>query len=159
MRTVLSRAQVKQDGYAITAGQESKLPWPLGALCPRWSLVKGYKAGKIDIPEYLARYLQQLNSKLGAKELAAIYELGDLTFLCYCRDGQFCHTYYAIKWLVDRTDSIREQHPSWDKGFKASDILEDFVGGLDWAGECWVYRDKVHLDSLVIEQFKYEEDQ
>jgi hypothetical protein len=116
-------------------------------------MVKGYKDGTLSIPEYLDQYLERLNRSLGVKELAAIYDLGDITLTCYCRDTTFCHTYYAIKWLVDKTDSIAGQHPDWDRGFQAHPDIALFVDGLDWEGRCWEYRDPVRVDPFRSNSF------
>jgi hypothetical protein len=141
---ILTRSQLAKaspQALKITAGEESNLPWPTGLLCPSWPMVTGYKKGTMPIKEYLRRYRWRLG-RITPGEAREIYRLGvraggTLDLACFCRDGVFCHTYYAIKWLVE--------HDTFGKGFQADPGLAEFVDGSDWKGECWGWMDKTRV--------------
>jgi hypothetical protein len=105
-------------------------------------MVTGYRNDTISIGDYLYEYKQRLDW-LKAEWVQRIYNhvrddwQGELTFLCFCRDISFCHTYYAINYLVE--------HPRWSKGFIAHPDLAEFVEGLDWDGQVWRRLPKVEV--------------
>jgi predicted NAD-dependent protein-ADP-ribosyltransferase YbiA (DUF1768 family) len=77
-------------------GQASKL-------APTWSLVSQYKSGKISARQYCDVYIAQL-SKLSEEgyfeKLAKWAEPhGKLELCCYCKDGEFCHTYIVADYI------------------------------------------------------------
>lgn len=121
----VKRAQVKEKGVQITAGSG----W--GNLEPTWTMVMAYKKRKITEAQYLAEYKSRLQrvSRATLKRLISAAEDDKLTITCYCRDGQFCHTYYILKWL--------SEHPVLGKYFEVDEDQREFVEGCDWEGRCW----------------------
>jgi uncharacterized protein YeaO (DUF488 family) len=73
-------------------------------LAPSPELLLGYKDGKITDEEYNEIYLKQL-SLLDPKEIAKKYD--NAIFLCYEKDGEFCHRHLIKKWL-ETTVKIEE---------------------------------------------------
>lgn len=79
-------------------------------LAPTWDMVMGHKRGSISDSLYTDKYLciltelAELAKENGAWLFKALYSFGQrndntITFLCFCRDGAFCHTYILIDWL------------------------------------------------------------
>lgn len=108
---------------------------------PTWGMVKEFKAGTLSIPAYLKQYHERLR-RVDRQDVVKLYEFGkqhggELTVTCFCRPTSFCHSYYAILWLVS--------HPQYSAGFEIHPDLVEFVEGLDWEGKCWEYKDGVDL--------------
>ena len=103
MKVKLNRGQIgKVDGVDVTVKNATRL-WK--RVAPTWSMVMFHKNEHIDDAQYTKLYLGIL--KKGGVELAReIYRAGvknggHLTFLCYCRNNQFCHTHILIDWLME----------------------------------------------------------
>ena len=98
----LNRGQIGRNaGLDITV--KSAGGWAR-AFTPTWPMVMGYKQGTISDQEYTQAYLKIIERA----QLTIVSELvqygramGDrVTFLCYCKDGAFCHTHILIEYLT-----------------------------------------------------------
>lgn len=71
---------------------------------PTWDMVMSAKRGEITEAEYTERYLAILE----IVPVSAIDWLlsqavnGDITLVCYCKPGAFCHRVLLAKWLESR---------------------------------------------------------
>lgn len=77
----------------------------LGCVIPDWrEIVRLYKRGKIDIPEYTQRYRVQLNKNFEAiKEILTGADKleKDVVLLCYESAGDFCHRHILADWITE----------------------------------------------------------
>jgi len=90
----LNRGQIgKKAGIDVTV--RANLP-----VSPTWEMVRKSKDGVISILEYIDWYKARLDIKRDEVYAWAKTFTEDITFLCYCRDDDFCHTYLLIDWLV-----------------------------------------------------------
>lgn len=98
----LSRAQIRRCRSGIDITVKSGSPEVKSfELAPTWNMVMGYKNGTMSETRYTELYLAGLDRHREEIHQWTL-ELGqDITFLCYCRDEWFCHTYILINWLVD----------------------------------------------------------
>jgi len=72
-------------------------------LCaPTWNMVMGYKNKKVSEAEYTRQYLAILAKNEG--QIVSFFAAmdGDITLLCYCRAGEFCHRVLLARWLEER---------------------------------------------------------
>ena len=69
------------------------------ALAPTWDMVMEYKSGRMSPTEYTSLY-QQILTCVPNTVWDALVAQPDQTLLCYCRDGQFCHTHLIIDYLL-----------------------------------------------------------
>ena len=83
---------------------------PVGkVLAPTWEMVRGYKENPLKFqPTYTEMYYAMLNRHAimpdTQKLLFGIIEtakLMDITFVCFCRSGAFCHRVLAARWLEE----------------------------------------------------------
>jgi uncharacterized protein YeaO (DUF488 family) len=97
----LSRGQI---GYA--AGLDTSVKSGLQILAPTWEMVMGVKNKTITEAEYIEDYKNSLDF-YETRILRYLREMDTKhwTFLCYCRDEWFCHTYILIEWLVTKFPS------------------------------------------------------
>lgn len=70
---------------------------------PLWEMVNAYKAGQMTAEEYTTLYYQLLRDRYrdyvaDIVQLAARNE--EVTLLCYCKKGQFCHRHLAADILA-----------------------------------------------------------
>lgn len=99
---VLSRASLssRKPGIDITV---KSAKGKARMLAPTWEMVKGIKDGSLSEFDYTNQYLQILHQneqEIVQYLLEVAHETGGvLRFLCYCKDGSFCHTYLLISWL------------------------------------------------------------
>ena len=73
------------------------------AMAPTWAMVMGHKQGKITDAEYTAQYIPIMRRALmDGKWLNELLGLNvkNVCFLCYCRDGKFCHSHLLIDHLL-----------------------------------------------------------
>ena len=70
------------------------------AVSPNWEIVRKFKDGVITIPEYISWYEAHLDIRRDEVYAWAKQLPEETTFLCYCRNDDFCHTYLLINWLV-----------------------------------------------------------
>lgn len=77
---------------------------------PTWEMVMGHKQGRLTDAGYTEMYLLRLSAlaELGTDNgyslFKALRDFGvkhdnTVTFLCFCPDGKFCHTYLLIDFL------------------------------------------------------------
>jgi hypothetical protein len=76
-------------------------------LAPTWDMVKAYKrTGNAQI--YTQQYFQLLGERYALPNgegrqaidrIASIAINDDVTFVCFCSAGNFCHRYLAVDWL------------------------------------------------------------
>ena len=103
----LSRAKIGHyDGRdALNVTQKSGTG--LGRLfAPGWNMVMGHKNGTISDTSYTKLYrcvyddaFRQTPGLLAALQKHAAGE--HITFTCYCKDGDFCHTHLLMRWLIN----------------------------------------------------------
>jgi len=101
----LTRATIgESSGLDVTA--KSAQGWAR-KLAPSWSLVMGHKRGSLHDAAYEEEYLKQLAFDLGAVHFpyVQLWHYGlqhgrQICFLCYCRDGAFCHTHLLIDYII-----------------------------------------------------------
>lgn len=103
----------KPNGVAITVD----LPYFAGKcrhyppLAPSRSLLKEYKAGKVDEEEYTKQYYELLKLRRITPQ-QALRDLGpDAVLLCYEGSSKFCHRHLAAKWLRKGGIKIEELVP------------------------------------------------
>ena len=82
---------------------KGKIP-PGNVLAPTWDMVKGYKDGTIDQWDYAVKYFALLLQRAMAGALdPALGEIfaqrKQLTLVCFCPVGEFCHRILAARML------------------------------------------------------------
>lgn len=97
----LNRAQIRYSGKdRLDITIKSASGWAL-RLAPTWNMVWSHKQGTISNEEYRQRYFAILDRiEFPLKELLDFGKDGTITFVCYCSDGKFCHTYLLIDYLI-----------------------------------------------------------
>jgi uncharacterized protein YeaO (DUF488 family) len=103
MKTVtVDRAQIgKKAGLDVTVKSGSGIG---KAFAPTWDMVMGYRNGPISSHQYTEQYnaiLESVPIEVWRRLYLHGKKSGGLTFLCYCKDGDFCHTNLLIQYLVD----------------------------------------------------------
>ncbi len=89
-----------------------KTQWEtLPFLYPPRELLRAYRAGDIDFPDFQRDYLAGLEAAIaraGELEewLATVPSLDQFTLLCFERAGQACHRRVLARWLQDRVASV-----------------------------------------------------
>lgn len=72
---------------------------------PTWDMVNQVKDGSMSEEEYTDRYYKLLNSKWSGsfktEVLSMVEKLKgeDITIVCFCATGKFCHRYLLANWL------------------------------------------------------------
>jgi hypothetical protein len=76
---------------------------------PTWDMVMGLKNGKISEAEYTSTYYKMLCDRWDNKDyrettlrlvdMVTGSQPRDLTFVCFCPTGNFCHRYLLVKWF------------------------------------------------------------
>jgi uncharacterized protein YeaO (DUF488 family) len=103
MKVRLKRAQLgKAIGLDTTV--KSASGWAR-SFCPTWNMVMQHKNGVMSDEVYIRLYRQTLDAvpRETWKALWAMgKEAGEVTLLCYCRDGKFCHTHLMIEYACEK---------------------------------------------------------
>jgi len=100
----LYRAQLGKPG--VTGIDVTVRACIMGA-SPTWKYVCGLKNGSITQEEYEHWYRNQLDTYADEVVAWVCRQHKDvITFLCFCKDGAFCHTYILIDWLVKRRPDL-----------------------------------------------------
>lgn len=104
MRVKLNRAQIgRARGLDVTV--KSAKGWAK-AFAPTWPMVLDHKAGKLTNAEYTEQYIRILDSIPKGGAVRALWnegqKTGQVTLLCFCKDGAFCHTYLLIDYLTSK---------------------------------------------------------
>lgn len=75
---------------------------------PTWKMVDGFLKGNLSQEEYTAQYYTLLLNRfkiIGFKQavnkVVAKASSGDVTFVCFCKNGEFCHRYLLVKWFQE----------------------------------------------------------
>ena len=76
---------------------------------PTWAMVMGYKSGTLSDTLYTTQYREKLGKLYWPPILEELEKFDHITFLCYCKDGSFCHTHLLIDYLVENFHSIFKQ--------------------------------------------------
>lgn len=66
-------------------------------LKPTWEIVMGHKRGEITDQQYTDAYLAMLRVRYKAnpEPFLNLIQRGEVTLLCYCKAGKFCHRHIA----------------------------------------------------------------
>ena len=69
-------------------------------VAPTWGMVQGYKSGTMSEAAYTSAYLSILERNK-AQILKFFYtkDPGEITLVCYCPSGAFCHRVILAEWL------------------------------------------------------------
>ena len=99
----LTRAQIRPGVEGVDVTVKSAKGFAR-SFAPGWNMVMGYKRGMFTEAQYTERYMKILDavSVEAWRWLYAQAVNGEVTLLCYCRDGQFCHTYLLIDYAVKK---------------------------------------------------------
>jgi uncharacterized protein YeaO (DUF488 family) len=99
----LRRAQIsgRVPGVDVTV----KLARPEAkAFAPTWGMVMDYKNGATTMAQYTVAY-QLIVDQVTREQAEWLHSKSinsTVTLLCYCRDGDFCHTYLLMDMLPKR---------------------------------------------------------
>ena len=89
-----------------------KTQWEtLPFLYPPRDLLRAYRDGDIDFPEFQRDYLAGLEAAMGhdgelGEWLTTVPSLDKFTLLCFERAGQACHRRVLAQWLQERVASV-----------------------------------------------------
>jgi uncharacterized protein YeaO (DUF488 family) len=78
------------------------------AFAPTWDIVLDWKSGKINWETYTQRYRQKMleSYRQHSDTWNNILHKGDLTLLCYCREGEHCHRYLLAEFLCKLGEQV-----------------------------------------------------
>lgn len=97
------RGKVLRTSIGVMAGMDAYTDKECEWMYPEWWMVKGHKAGTVSDQEYKDAYRELLMGKLvnGVHVNSRQVQIKawmdnlkvdeDLTLLCYCKEGAFCH--------------------------------------------------------------------
>jgi len=77
---------------------------------PTWGIVMNHKSGAINDEQYTKAYRKILDD-VGRNAwvwLANQAVDGEVTVLCFCRDGSFCHTYLLAAYAAEKYPDLFE---------------------------------------------------
>jgi uncharacterized protein YeaO (DUF488 family) len=68
---------------------------------PSWDFVMSYKSGKTSKEKYEKEYLAALDrrKKQWPEYFKKLLKRKEITFVCFCAPGIFCHRVLAAKWF------------------------------------------------------------
>jgi len=104
----LTRAAINRTDNGLDVTRKSGEGLGL-VFAPTWDMIRAHKTNTISDGTYTKKYLEIL-AGIPEDLYAELYRFGALstqpsgvlTFLCYCRDGKFCHTYLLMNYLIER---------------------------------------------------------
>ena len=67
---------------------------------PTWAMVMGHKSGAMPDDVYVTNYVEKLDKLYWPPIVEELEKSEHITFLCYCKDNTFCHTYLLMDYLV-----------------------------------------------------------
>jgi uncharacterized protein YeaO (DUF488 family) len=73
---------------------------PFKQLAPSWGMVMGYKAGTMSDATYTELYRNILAKVAWDPIIKYLRQYDHVTFMCYCQDGEFCHTHLLIDYMT-----------------------------------------------------------
>lgn len=97
-KVTLTRSPMNSIGLDITV---KSAKGSARLLAPTWTLVMGLKEGKITQEQYTAHYYKILEMNLDQYIVDSLAKK-DRNFKCYCANGEFCHTYLLINYLISK---------------------------------------------------------
>src|SRR5512145_1067483 len=99
----LTRAQIRPGVKGVDVTVKSAVGFAR-SFAPTWHMVMGYKNGTLTEGQYTEQYMKILNavSVEAWRWLYAQAVNGEVTLLCYCRDGWFCHTHLLIDYACKK---------------------------------------------------------
>ena len=99
----LTRAQIRPGVMGVDVTVKSAKDFAR-AFSPKWSMVMGYKNGTLTEVQYTEQYMKILDavSVEAWRWLYAQAVNGEIVLLCYCRDGQLCHTNLIIQFATEK---------------------------------------------------------
>ena len=68
---------------------------------PTWAMVMGHKSGVMPDEVYVTKYIEKLDKLYWPPIVEELEKSEHITFLCYCKDNTFCHTYLLMDYLVE----------------------------------------------------------
>lgn len=69
---------------------------------PTWDMVMGTKKGTMSVETYIQKYFDIIWSRPDEMaRLALMAKVQDVTLVCFCGVGQFCHRILLAKYLRD----------------------------------------------------------
>lgn len=96
---LLWREQIRPGVAGVDVTAKTATGWA-ARLSPSWVLVRGVREGAIGRKAFRWAYENMMKRAVTEKLLGSILQAGpEVIFLCYCRNGGFCHTYLLIHWL------------------------------------------------------------
>ena len=103
MTVVIRRAQIRRGQAGVDITVKSAKDYAR-AFAPTWGMVMNHKNHVITDAQYTVAYRRILD-KVPYKAwvwLAQQGVNGEVTVLCYCRNGQFCHTYLLAQYAAEK---------------------------------------------------------
>jgi hypothetical protein len=99
----LTRAQIRPGVKGVDVTVKSAKGYAR-AFSPTWPMVMGYKNGTLTEAQYTEQYLKILDavSVEAWRWLYAQAVNGEVVLLCFCRDGQFCHTRLITQYATEK---------------------------------------------------------
>ena len=100
---IVYTARISHTGPGLVLDTTIKSGAGLGkVLQPSWEIVMGHKRGQISDEEYVEKYLAMLRQRYAADRQPFLDILAheQVTLLCYCRAGKFCHRHLAADVLI-----------------------------------------------------------
>jgi len=109
MPVILKRAQIRRGRKTQRGDLDITVKSAEGIgkyLAPTWPMVLGHKDGTLSDEDYEWMYRRILDRN-PIKVYRALWKYGkdcggQITFLCYCPDGVFCHTHLLIDYLLEK---------------------------------------------------------
>jgi uncharacterized protein YeaO (DUF488 family) len=99
----LRRAQIRyQQSDRLDVTIKSSRGWAR-RLAPTWEMVTSVKKGETTEADYTRKYLDLIADRsIPLSELLCFGNSrdGNITFVCYCPNGPFCHTHLLIDYLI-----------------------------------------------------------
>jgi len=99
----LTRAQIRPRVKGVDVTVKSAAGFAR-SFAPTWNMVMGHKRGTLTDAQYTAQYTKILDS-VSVEAWRWLYAQavnGEVTLLCFCRDGGFCHTYLIMAYAVKK---------------------------------------------------------
>lgn len=101
-KIILDRAQMGRrfrvpNPIDTTVKSSSKI-WK--SLAPTWNMVMSHKAHTMSDAKYTEQYAVILDNADWESMLIELQEHEEVTFVCYCHDGVFCHTHLIIDYMM-----------------------------------------------------------
>lgn len=75
---------------------------------PSWEIVMGFKNGKVTAEQYTATYVDMMRKSWvnNRQRWDEVLAMDEVTLVCYCPSGSFCHRYLLAEMLVKAAASV-----------------------------------------------------